>query len=245
MRRCKATVEFDGGKYCGFQRQPDCDTIEDRINKALTDLLNEPIIITACSRTDSGVHAYGLVFHFDTSMESFPMERLPIALTSYLPSDIVLINAEWVKSDFHARYDVVDKTYEYKILLSARGSAFNYNRAYIYKHAIDVDIMRAAAKKLIGEHDFAAFMATGSGVKTTVRDIKSIELVENGNKISLFITANGFLYNMVRIIVGTLLDIARGHLSIDNIDLMLNSGNRAYGGGTAPAHGLYLVKVNY
>lgn len=245
MSRAKVTVEYDGSRYCGFQLQPNQDTIEQRLNTALSQLFDEDISIIACSRTDSGVHAFGLVFHFDTDKSSFPIERLPLAIARELPFDIVIKSAIWVSDDFHARYSVIGKSYQYRILRGTINSAFEHNRAYLYKHTVDVDIMRDAARLLVGKHDFRGFMATGSSARSTTREITCIRIIEDGDYLNIIISADGFLYNMVRIIVGTLLDVARGFIPVGNIALMLASGERHYGGHTAPPHGLYLLNVNY
>lgn len=244
MRRIKAIVEYDGRNYCGFQIQPNGITVQEVIETALTNLTGEVVKVVCSGRTDSGVHAVGQVIHFDTDT-AIPTKSIPLALTPYLPKDIALIDCADVSPLFHARYSAVNKTYIYKVCLSKINRPLMRGRCYIVKYDVDVDNMLEAAKVLQGEHDFAGFMSSGSSVDNTVRNLYSLNLDIANDLITFKLTANGFLYNMVRIIVGTLIDVGRGRLSVEDVREALNKADRAYSGHTAPPDGLYLMSVNY
>lgn len=241
--RFKATIEYDGKNYSGWQIQDNAVTVQETLEKALSTLFESETKIVASGRTDTGVSARGQVVHFD-SETTIPADKIPFALERYLPIDISMLDCEAISDDFHARYSAKSKTYSYSFYINKLNKPL-YNRSYCYPYEIDIDLMRKCANQLVGEHNFAAFMATGSDIKTTVREIYSIDIEKNGELYLLNITGNGFLYNMVRIIVGTLLDIARGRLDKNTIINMLETGKRELGGHTAPAHGLCLEKVYY
>lgn len=243
MRRYKSIIEYDGSKYHGFQLQPNAVTIQEIIQKSLSEILKEDIKITASGRTDAGVHAYGQVIHFD-SVTTLPVKAILILSNQVLPDDIAMLSLSITDNNFHARFSAKKKTYLYKILLSDFQRPLYKNRYYIYPYSVDIDLMQKAAEAFEGEHNFATFMASGSNVQNTIRTIYGINIEKYDNEIWIKITANGFLYNMVRIIVGTLLEIGRGKLKPDHIDKLLNSiGGQV--GPTAPACGLYLFDVLY
>lgn len=244
MRRIKATVEYDGRNYCGFQIQPNGITVQEVIETALKNLTGEVIKVVCSGRTDSGVHAVGQVIHFDTDT-AIPTQSIPLALTPYLPKDIALIECTDVSPLFHARYSAVNKTYIYKVCLSKINRPLMRGRYYIVKYDVDIESMLNAAKSLQGEHDFAGFMSSGSSVENTVRNLYRLNLDIANDIITFELTANGFLYNMVRIIVGTLIDVGRGRISVEDVIEARDKADRAYSGHTAPPDGLYLMSVNY
>lgn len=246
MARIKATIQYCGCNYSGFQVQPNAVTVQEVLESALSHVYNERINVTASGRTDSGVHALGQVIHFDApNASTLPCEKLPFAVAQYLPNDISIIDAEKVDAEFHARYSCKSKTYKYRLIYSEFNLPLEYGRAWICDYQIDIDKMTEAAKYLLGEHDFKAFMASGSSVKSTVRNITRFDICYSGDCIEFVVSANGFLYNMVRIIVGTLVDIGRGRIDISEIEGIIASGERAKAGKTAPPDGLYLVSVEY
>ena len=224
MRNLKITLQYNGKEYCGWQKQPNALGIQGTVEKAIYEITKEEVKVTASGRTDAGVHALGQVANFKTESK-IPADRLPDALNAKLPKDISVISCEEVDIDFHARYNACGKTYRYLI----------YNKPYR---------SRLEAKSLIGTHDFGGFMSSGSSVKDTVRTIYDVDIQENDGMISIEVSGNGFLYNMVRIIVGTLVDIGRGRIK-HNMEEIINSKSRSMCGHTAPAHGLFLKKVNY
>lgn len=244
MKRYKCLVEYDGQNYSGFQVQPNAITIQEIIEKALSTLFKTDTKITASGRTDSGVSARGQVIHFDANTD-IKDEKIPYALQNLLPDDISILYCKEVSKDFHARFSAIAKTYSYKICLTNINRPL-YKKYYQYPFKIDIALLKAALEKLKGKHNFKAFMSSGSDVIDFERDILAIDLVNlNENCFEIKITANGFLYNMVRIIIGTVLDIARGKLDILCIDKMFETGDRKFGGHTAPPEPLTLEKVFY
>lgn len=245
MPRIKATIQYCGCNYSGFQVQPNAVTVQEVLESALSQVYNASINVTASGRTDSGVHALGQVIHFDAPSSSLPCEKLPFAVAQYLPNDISIIETEKVDSEFHARYSCKSKTYKYRLIYSEHNLPLEYGRAWICAYQLDIDKMKKAAKYFVGEHDFKAFMASGSSVQSTIRHITRLDICEYGNCIEFVVSANGFLYNMVRIIVGTLVDVGRGRINVSDIDGIITSGARAKAGKTAPPDGLYLVSAEY
>ena len=246
-------IKYDGTNYAGYQVQFNAPTIQAELNSALRDLFGVDCDVTGCSRTDSGVHAkcfcatvqFKSKSDFDTKI---PCERIPLALNFRLPDDISVFYAEFVDDDFHARYSVVSKTYEYKIWNSPYRDPFLVNRSYHIPKPISVEgieNMQEAARHLCGLHDFAAFMSAGSSVKSTERTVYSCEVTKSGEVILIRISADGFLYNMVRIICGTLLEVGRGNISPEDIPSIIESRDRSKAGPTLPSCGLYLTEVHY
>lgn len=244
MRNIKLTIEYDGSSYSGWQRQLNALSIEEKVSDAVRKIVNEDIKLIGSSRTDTGVHARGMVANFLT-LTKIPVEKLPAAINSKLPSDITILEAEEVSEDFHARYSSKGKRYSYTILNRKTPPALMRNYVAHYTYDLDFDLMVKASKAFIGTHDFSAFKSTGGSVKTSVRTVRLLELSRNGEFIVMNIEADGFLYNMVRIIAGTLIDIGRGRIPAEDIIDIIQSGNRERAGHTAKASGLCLEKVYY
>ena len=244
MKRIKLTIAYDGTNYCGWQIQPNGITIEEVINKALQKLTGEPILVIGASRTDSGVHAMGNVAVFDTET-SIPPERIAMALNQRLPEDIVIVKSEEVPLDFHPRYCDCSKTYEYHIINTRIPIPTKRLTNYFVSYNLNFDHMRQAASYLVGEHDFVSFCNVRTDVENTVRTITALDIIENGNEITIRIMGNGFLYNMVRIIVGTLIRVGRGFYTPEKVKEILEAKDRKAAGVTAPAHGLMLMEIKY
>ncbi|MCQ2539944.1 MAG: tRNA pseudouridine(38-40) synthase TruA [Acetatifactor sp.] len=243
-KRVRLIVAYDGTNYHGWQVQNNGITIESELNRCLTDLLGEKIEVIGASRTDSGVHALGNVAVFDTTAR-MPAEKISYALNQRLPEDIRIQKSEEVDSDWHPRHCDSRKTYEYRIY---RGEfAMPVKRLYSYHtyRPLDVAMMRKAAAYLVGEHDFKSFCQTGAQVESTVRTILSLEIEEQGSDLVIRVCGNGFLYNMVRIIAGTLMEVGQGKRSPESMQQVLDSLDRAAAGPTAPALGLTLMKYEY
>lgn len=243
MRNLKITLQYNGEKYCGWQKQPDSPGIQGTVEQAIYEITNERVKVTASGRTDAGVHALGQVANFKTETK-IPADRIPDALNAKLPKDISVIDCEEVDLDFHARYNACGKTYRYQIYNRPHRSPLYKDLAYHVKYGLDLDKIRLEANYLLGEHDFGGFMSSGSSVKDTVRTIYDIKIQEHEGLITIEVSGNGFLYNMVRIIVGTLVDIGRGRIT-NSMEEIINSKSRSMCGHTAPAHGLFLKKVQY
>ena len=241
-------VAYDGTNYCGSQIQTNGITIEEVLRQALCDLFSiepvESLKLTGASRTDAGVHALGNVwcFEVDTRM---PAEKIAYALNQRLPDDISVQDSVEVDENFHPRYDAVEKTYEYKILNCKHRRPQNRTDSFFYHHPLDVDRMRAATAALIGEHDFTSFASVHRQSKTTVRTIYSCSVTKEGDLITIRICGNGFLYNMVRIIAGTLIEIGGGKREPSDMKKILDGKDRALAGPTAPAEGLTLMEIVY
>lgn len=244
MKRIKLTIAYDGTNYCGWQIQPNGITVEEVLNKALQKLTGEPIQVIGASRTDSGVHALGNVAVFD-SETTIPPERIMMALNQRLPEDIVITRSEEVAPDFHPRYCDCTKTYEYHIINTRIPEPTKRLTNYFVSYELNLDHMREAASYLIGEHDFVSFCNVRTDVENTVRTITALDILQNGNEITIRITGNGFLYNMVRIIVGTLIRVGRGFYRPEKVKEILEAKDRKAAGVTAPAHGLMLKEIQY
>ena len=244
MKRVKLTIAYDGTNYCGWQIQPNGITIEEVLNKALSKMLGEEIVIIGASRTDSGVHAMGNVAVFDTDT-TIPAEKIAVALNQRLPDDIVITKSEEVPPDFHPRYCDCSKTYEYHIINTRIPIPTKRLTNYFVSYVLDIEKMRQAASYLVGEHDFVSFCNVRTDVENTVRTITALDILTNGDEITIRITGNGFLYNMVRIIVGTLIRVGRGFYEPEKVKEILEVKDRKAAGVTAPAHGLMLVEIKY
>lgn len=244
MKRIKLIVAYDGTNYCGWQTQINGITVEEVLNKTLSGLLKENIRVIGASRTDSGVHALGNVAVFDTESK-IPGDKFSFAINQRLPEDIRIQESCQVADDFHPRFCDTIKTYEYKIL--NRKFALPTERlysAFVY-YPLDVEKMQMAAAYLVGEHDFKSFCSTGSQVESTVRTITDISVEKHGEMISIRVSGNGFLYNMVRIIVGTLMKIGLGVWEPERMEEILNACDRNAAGPKAEARGLTLVEIRY
>lgn len=244
MKRVKLTIAYDGTNYCGWQVQSNGITIEEVINLKLEKVLGEKIAVIGASRTDSGVHALGNIAVFDTNTK-IPAEKMSFVLNQVLPNDIKIQKSEEVSPDFHPRFCSSKKTYEYKIL----NTRFDIPMMRLYTHFIymplDVEKMQEAAAYIVGEHDFASFCSSGSGVTDTVRTVCSLDVDKKDSIISIRVSGNGFLYNMVRIIVGTLIQIGLGIRSPEQVKEILAAKDRYAAGPKAPARGLTLIGIEY
>lgn len=244
MRNIKLLLQYDGTRYHGFQTQTNALAVQDVLEEALTALTGEPVRVTGCGRTDAGVHAdaYVLNFYSDTAI---PAERFPYALNMQLPDDIVCFGAEDVSADFHAKDAAKKKRYTYYIHNAPFPDVFRQGRAWHYKYPLDVAAMQKAAAAFVGTHDFVGFASAGFTVKTTVRTIYALEVQKQGDLISIDVTGNGFLYNMVRIIAGTLVFAGAGKINPLDMPAIIESRTRERAGITAPACGLFLSEVYY
>ena len=237
-------IEYDGTDYCGWQIQPNAITVQEEIERAIFSLTGEKCSVTGSGRTDSGVHALGQVAHFDTA-STIPADRFASALNQYLPKDIKVVESWQVEDNLHARYSAKRKTYQYKMYISKQPRPLCDRYSTRVENELDADKMKEACKSFIGKHDFACFLASGSEVKDTVREIYSANVVRVGDEITFTVCGNGFLYNMVRIMVGTLVKVGVGKLKVEDIDKILASKCREKAGFTMPPQGLVLVSVEY
>lgn len=244
MRRIKLVISYDGTNYCGWQVQPNGVSIQSTLQKAIEDLVGEKIMLTGASRTDSGVHALGQVAVFDTN-RNIPDWQFAGAVNQRLPRDIVIQESKEVPGEFHPRYNDSIKTYQYKILNRRRPLPKERLYSYFVPRTVNIDAMKKAAAYICGTHDFHNFCSQRSNVKSTVRTVYSCNIDEENEFILLTITGNGFLYNMVRIIIGTLLNVGYGHKKPEHVKEMLEEEERKIAGPTAPAHGLTLMEIKY
>ena len=244
MKRIKLTIAYDGTDYCGWQIQPNGITVEEVLNKKLKKLTGEDIHVIGASRTDSGVHALGNVAVFDTE-SSIPAERMAYALNQRLPDDIVIVSSDEVPADWHPRYRNCEKTYEYHILNTRIPVPTKRLTNYFVSFPLDEKKMQQAAEYLKGEHDFVSFCNVRTDVEDTVRTITALDVLRDGEEITVRITGNGFLYNMVRIIVGTLIRVGRGFYEPEQVREILEAKSRKAAGVTAPPQGLMLVRIDY
>lgn len=241
----KCIVAYDGTNFNGFQIQPKGRTIQAEIEKGLKKLhKGEEIKIYASGRTDTFVHAKGQVFHFDTPLE-IPIERWFNALQTVLPIDIAVIELHEAEMAFHARFDVVSKEYRYFVQCGKRMDIFRRHYRYFYHYRLSAEKMKEAANQLIGTHDFTSFSSAKTDKEDKVRTIYSIDIIERNDEIEFRFVGDGFLRNMVRILVGTILEVGRGKRDASEIKEILHSKDREKAGHTAPGHGLFLWQVNY
>ncbi len=243
--RVKLIVAYDGTNYCGWQVQPNGITIQEVINKTLSELLGEDIETIGASRTDSGVHSLGNVCVFDTNTR-MPAEKISYALNQRLPEDIVVLDSCEVDAEFHPRFSKSRKTYEYRILNRRFRNPTRRLDTHFFHYPLDVDKMAEAASYFVGEHDFASFCASGSQSETTVRTIYSCTVEKDEEDIiHIRVCGNGFLYNMVRIIAGTLIKVGDGEIAPEEIKDIILAANRSKAGPTAPANGLTMIGLEY
>lgn len=244
-----AKIKYLGTDFHGFQVQPELRTVQGELCAALELALGTPVKVTGCSRTDSGVHANEFAVRIDAEGATVPPGKLPVAVARFMPNDLSLYFAEECSADFHPRYDCREKEYLYRIINRRVYDPFEFGRAWFLPRRITdegLEKMRAASKYFLGEHDFSGFMSEGSDVGTTVRCVFSLSVTKGEDDlIDIRIRANGFLYNMVRIIVGTLCEVAFGRISPDDMGDIIASCDRTRAGMTAPPEGLYLNKVIY
>ena len=244
MRRIKLIVAYDGTEYSGWQIQPEAPTIEMCLDKAIHELTGENVHVTGASRTDAGVHAYGNVAVFDTE-STIPGDRFTFALNRFLPDSIVIQDSWEVSVDFHPRHCNTRKTYEYRILNTAVPLPQKRNFTWHVAGSIDIEKMKEAAVYIVGEHDFKSFCCVRTQAESTVRTIYSLALLQEGSEIIIRIKGNGFLYNMVRIITGTLIQVGKGRFMPEYVKQMLEAKDRTVAGQTAPPQGLTLVGIEY
>lgn len=244
MRNIKLTIEYDGKDFNGWQKQPNKLNIQGNIEKVISEITKEEIELIGSGRTDAGVHAIGQVANFKTN-SNIPIEKFAIAINSRLKKSIIIKKAEEVPERFHSRYNCKKKTYRYTINNSDMGSAIYRNLEYNIKMPLNLENMKKASKYFEGEHDFSAFKASGTSSKSSVRTIYSADVKKENERIIIELTGNGFLYNMVRIISGTLVEVGLGKIRPEEIKDIIDSKNRQMAGKTLPPYGLYLVEVNY
>ncbi|MEN6594277.1 MAG: tRNA pseudouridine(38-40) synthase TruA [Clostridiaceae bacterium] len=243
-RRIRIIVAYDGTNYVGWQLQENGVSVQQRLNEALLAVTGEQIRVHGSGRTDSGVHARAQVAHFDTTAR-MPANKFAIAMNMRLPRDIRVLFSEEVPEEFHARFSAKNKTYRYTVQTGLHADVFCRDTALHLHTPVDFDRMAIAARDALGEHDFSAFMTTGSKIESTVRTVTRSEWTREGAFYYYDVSANGFLYNMVRILVGTILEIGAGNLPEHAIAHALETKNRLDAGPTAPAHGLMLMRVVY
>ena len=244
MKRILITVEYDGTGYAGWQRQINGLAVQQVLEEALARATGGRIVVTGASRTDAGVHAHGQAVHFDTT-SSIPPEKYPFVLNTMLPGDVRVLTGREVPAGFHARFMTCGKQYTYRIINTRHGSAIRRNTHVHVPLPLDVAPMQRAAQTLLGRHDFAAFQASGGTAKTTVRTIHRADVTRVGDEIILTVEGDAFLYNMVRIIAGTLIEIGHYRRGEDAFTRAIASLNRLDLGVTAPPHGLELTRVDY
>lgn len=242
--RVKLVVAYEGTNYCGWQIQPNGITIEQVLNETLSSLLGEEITVMGASRTDAGVHSLGNVAVFETHTK-MPAEKISFALNQRLPEDIVVQESCQVPEDFHPRFSKSRKTYEYRILNCRFRQPLERRTSYFYHYPLDVRAMQKAAAYLVGEHDFTSFASVHAQTNTYVRMIYALDVVREGDMIRIRVQGNGFLYNMVRIIAGTLIQVGAGIKKPEDMESILAGKDRELAGPTAPAHGLTMIGLEY
>ena len=243
-----AKIKYLGTDFHGFQVQPGLRTVQGELCRALGEALGYPAKVTGCSRTDAGVHANEFCMTVESDGATVPPDKLPIAVARFLPSDLSLFFANECDQYFHPRYDVKEKEYLYRIINSRIYDPFEYGRAWFVSRPISekcLSRMNEAAAHFVGKFDFSAFMSEGSDTEDMVREVSYLSVEKNGDIVEIRIRADGFLYNMVRIIVGTLIEVGFGRISPDFIPKIIDSKDRSLAGMTAPAEGLYLNRVIY
>lgn len=244
IRKIKLIVSYDGTLYHGFQRQANALTIQEVLEKRLAKIFGHPITITGAGRTDAGVHAYGQVVSFLTA-STIPIHRIPLAAKSVLPSDIVVQHSETVEPDFHARKSAKSKIYVYRLYTHDMPSPFYRNYAWHINRPLETAAMHETAQCAVGTHDFSAFRAAGGETVNPVRTILKASCTRHADIVEFMFWGTGFLYHMVRNLVGTLVDVGLGKMTGDDFIRILESRDRKQAGMTAPAQGLYLKKVLY
>ena len=245
MRNIKLIIEYDGKNFAGWQTQPGKVSIQGEIIKVIKEVTGEDVELNASGRTDAGVHAFGQVANFKTE-SNIEVSKIPYALNSKLPNSIVIKKAEEVEDRFHSRYNCIGKTYRYIINNAEFPSALNRYREFHVPQKLDFESMESAIKYFEGTHDFKGFKSSGgSPKKTTVRTLTKCDIKKEDTRIVIELSGDGFLYNMVRIISGTIVDVGLGKIKVEDIEKIIDSGDRKLAGRTLPPHGLYLVEVRY
>ncbi len=244
MTRIKMIIEYDGSNYHGFQRQNNAHTIQAEIEQQIQRLTGEIVVLTSSGRTDAGVHARGQVIAFNTD-STIPADRWTAALNTFLPADIRVLDSIETSPDFHPQFQALSKRYAYYIYRQKAGEVFYRRYAYCLTEALDIEAMNEACTYIIGRQNFLAFCARGSTSKTFERTVTRCELSQHGPILRLDVEADGFLYNMVRIITGTLLQVGRAKVSAPKVAGIIQSRDRTQAGPTVPPQGLYLISVRY
>jgi len=244
MRNIKLIIEYDGKKFGGWQKQPTKLNIQGEIEQAIKEITGEEVELIASGRTDAGVHSLGQTANFKTN-SNIEIEKIPYAINSKLKKSIVIKSAEEVEENFHSRYNCKGKKYRYIINNSSQGTAIYRGLECHIPQKLDVEKMKEAIKHFEGEHDFKGFRASGTSSKSSVRTIYKAEVKQEGERIIIELTGNGFMYNMVRIISGTIVDVGLGKIKPNEIPEIIRAEDRTKAGKTLPAHGLYLAEVYY
>ncbi len=244
MRNVCLTIQYDGTALHGWQRQKDALTVQQLIEDAVLALTDETVHVIGCGRTDAGVHALAYVCNFQTAA-SIPDESFPAAMNTKLPASVRVLHAKTVPDEFHAQFDVVRKRYVYKIQTAKIPNVFLSPYTWHCPYTLDIEKMQRAAAHFIGEHNFEAFCASGATVTSFVRTIFDLSVTKDGDVITVDVCGSGFLYNMVRIIAGTLVSVGCGKISEEEIPQIIESRDRARAGMTAPPHGLYMAGTEY
>jgi len=244
MRNIQLIIEYDGTNYCGWQIQKKGVGVQEKIGASIEQITQRSAKVIGSGRTDAGVHALGQSANFITE-STIPISRIPMALNSNLPRDIRIIQAKERSIEFHSRYHAIGKIYQYKILNNQYGSALDRNKVFHVSHTLNVIEMKRAAAVFLGTHDFTAFSSANSSIKNKIRTIMKSHIEVHGDQILYTVQGSGFLYNMVRIIVGTLIGVGMGKIDPESIPDIIQSKNRINAGPTAAAHGLYLQEVLY
>lgn len=242
--RIKLTLEYDGTPFCGWQTQPNGNSVQQEVTSAIKKVTGEDVNLVGSGRTDAGVHALAQVAHFDTD-STIPPERFAPVLNAILPDEIKVLKSELVSDDFNARYSAKRKTYEYRMYCSKTSHPLKSRYSVQIGYPLNVEQMRVAASFFVGEHDFKCFLASNSSVKSTVRTVYAADVEICGDEIVFTTTGNGFLYNMVRIMVGTIVKVGEGKMSAEDVKRVVESGDRNAAGKTMPAKGLVLKSVEY
>lgn len=244
MRNIKLTIAYDGTNFHGFQVQPNLRTVQGVLQETLERVVGHPVSVIGSGRTDAGVHARGQVINFHTRV-NIPVEKWPIAANVRLPDDLVVVRAEEVPEDWHARFMAAGKVYRYQVDMGPMPDVFTRLYSYHYPYPLCIESMTEAARHLVGRHDFTSFCAANTPVEDKVRLLTAVDLHREGNLLTITCKGEGFLYNMVRIIAGTLLDVGRGKIKPDALPGILAACDRTRAGLTAPAHGLTMWQVLY
>lgn len=244
MRRIKITLDYIGTAYDGWQRQPDRDTVQKRVEEAIFSLSGERVSVVASGRTDAGVHALGQVAHFDVNA-AIPAKNYMTGVNHFLPPDIRILSAEEAPEDFHARFSAHEKTYTYCIYESRFDRACYFNRAARVEQKLDLKNMKTAAEAFCGTHDFTSFCSAGADTATFTRTIKDIRVTCSGGLVKISVTADGFLYNMVRRIAAVLVKAGKGQVDKAGVEKLINAADNKVAKDVMPACGLYLKSVKY
>ena len=244
MRKLRITMAYRGTHYHGYQRQNNGITVQEVVERCAGKILNEPVTIHGCSRTDAGVHANCFVFHVETGSSIRPQGFIR-GVNGELPDDISILTCEEAEPDFHARFSCKGKEYLYLLHCSESKDPFTTDLACHYRRKLRTDFVTEAAQQFVGTHDFRALCTNCAEIANTVRTVYGFTVEKDGDKVRMLVKGDGFLYNMVRIMIGTLLDVNEGKIAPDAIPQILASGKRVNAGRTAPAHGLYLNRVFY